>query len=326
MKMAAPMVIGFLGKKVSGGNMNASGLMSLLTGQKSNIMSAVPAGFGSLLGFSGLKNAIGGAAKAATNTVGNAAASTVETGKKAASSGLGFLKWLLPLLLLALLGIFLWKSCGGAVSDMADNAATTVVDGATDAANAAGDAANAGANAVGDAAHAGVNAAGDVANAAGDAAAGIVNRVKSSLPGGVEIEANEGGVESQLLGFVKSNKAVDKTSWFNFDALTFKTGSAQLDMEKSKVQLDNMVAILNAYPKVNLKLGGYTDSDGDDKMNLKLSQDRADMVLAYLIGKGIDKSRLAAEGFGEQFPVCAANDTPECKAKNRRIAVRVTAK
>jgi K(+)-stimulated pyrophosphate-energized sodium pump len=45
-----------------------------------------------------------------------------------------------------------------------------------------------------------------------------------------------------------------------------------------------------------------------------------------LIKLGVAESRLAAEGYGSQYPVCPANDTPECRAKNRRIDVRVTAK
>ena len=49
-------------------------------------------------------------------------------------------------------------------------------------------------------------------------------------------------------------------------------------------------------------------------------------MVAALIEAGIAKERLEAEGYGPEFPVCAANDTPECKAQNRRIAVRVTAK
>jgi len=87
-----------------------------------------------------------------------------------------------------------------------------------------------------------------------------------------------------------------------------------------------MVAVLKAYPNVNLKIGGYTDSDGKDEMNMKLSQSRADNVKAAIVAKGISADRLDAEGYGEQHPLCPANDTKECKAQNRRIAARVSAK
>lgn len=146
------------------------------------------------------------------------------------------------------------------------------------------------------------------------------------LEGGFELKGNADGIESGLLGFIESDKAVDKTTWFNFDRLTFKTGSAELDMDKSKDQLTNMFEILKAYPKVGLKIGGYTDNTGSEEANMKLSQQRAETVANALVGMGTDKSRLSPEGYGSQHPVCPANDTEECKAKNRRIAARVTAK
>jgi len=76
---------------------------------------------------------------------------------------------------------------------------------------------------------------------------------------------------------------------------------------------------------VAIKLGGYTDNTGNPQANQKLSADRANTVMNELIRLGIDPARLAAEGYGEQFPV-APNDTEAGRAQNRRIAVRVTKK
>ena len=97
-------------------------------------------------------------------------------------------------------------------------------------------------------------------------------------------------------------------------------------MDYSGRQINNLVAIMKAFPDLHLKIGGYTDSDGSDELNQKLSQNRADNVMKAVVANGIDADRLAAEGYGEAHPLCPANDTPECKAQNRRIAVRVTAK
>jgi outer membrane protein OmpA-like peptidoglycan-associated protein len=82
---------------------------------------------------------------------------------------------------------------------------------------------------------------------------------------------------------------------------------------------------MKAYPQADLKIGGYTDNTGDKKANVKLSDDRAKDVMAELVKRGIDAKRLAAEGYGDQYPV-ASNDTEEGKAKNRRVSARVTKK
>ncbi len=147
------------------------------------------------------------------------------------------------------------------------------------------------------------------------------------LSTGYEIKAASDGVEHGLVGFVEdAQKPVDKTTWFNFDQLTFKTGGAEIDMDKSKTQLDNVIEILKAFPKVKIKIGGYTDNTGAAAANKKISQSRADAVKKAIVAGGVAANRLEAEGYGPEHPVCEANDTDECKAQNRRIAIRVTAK
>lgn len=148
-----------------------------------------------------------------------------------------------------------------------------------------------------------------------------------TLSTGVAIAGNGEGVEAQLIAFIEdATKEIDKTTWFDFDRLTFASGSAALDVEASKAQLDNIVAILAAFPNAKLKIGGYTDNVGAADANKKISQQRADAVVKALVDAGVAPERLEAEGYGPEHPVCPANDTDECKAQNRRIAVRVTAK
>jgi OmpA-OmpF porin, OOP family len=145
------------------------------------------------------------------------------------------------------------------------------------------------------------------------------------LPNGVELNVPQTGIENKLAMFISdSSKPVDNTTWFDFDRLTFDTGKDTLQAS-SQEQLDNVVAILKAYPNVHVKIGGYTDNTGNAAANLKLSDDRAKNVMAALVAGGIDQSRLESKGYGEEHPV-ASNATEEGRAQNRRISLLVTQK
>lgn len=146
------------------------------------------------------------------------------------------------------------------------------------------------------------------------------------LQNGAEIDVVPGtGVEPKLINFLEDRWSfIDKAKWFDFDRIRFRTGSSELTLG-SQVQLRNTAAILNAYPKAHIKIGGYTDNVGDAAANLKLSDDRAKSVMNELIKLGVSADRLEAEGYGDQHPV-ADNGTAEGRAKNRRTAVSVRAK
>jgi OmpA-OmpF porin, OOP family len=171
-----------------------------------------------------------------------------------------------------------------------------------------------------------VDSAAIKAAAAAEAAKTAVVGFAKKLASGFEIKGNPDGIESQLIAFIEdAAKPVDKTTWFNFDRLTFKTGSSEIEMDKSKAQLSNIYEVMKAFPKVKLKVGGYTDNVGKEAANMKLSLDRAKATVAALEAMGVEKGRLTPEGYGSQHPV-ATNDTEEGRAQNRRIAVRVTEK
>jgi outer membrane protein OmpA-like peptidoglycan-associated protein len=101
------------------------------------------------------------------------------------------------------------------------------------------------------------------------------------------------------------------------EGIQFASGSSTISA-RSYMVLDEVVASLKGYPEVNLTIQGYTDSVGKESTNLRLSQSRAESVMNYFIGKGINPTRLKAVGFGELNPI-ANNNTPEGRAKNRRI-------
>ncbi|MDI9320781.1 MAG: sodium-translocating pyrophosphatase [Phycisphaerales bacterium] len=146
------------------------------------------------------------------------------------------------------------------------------------------------------------------------------------LGDGTKIESNENSSEKKLLNFINDNtKIVDKTTWFTMDRLFFESGSAKLKAS-SEEQVKNIAVILKAYPNITIKLGGYTDNSGDSVANVKLSQARAEAAKSAIVANGVTAKRIEAEGYGPQYPICAANDTKECKAQNRRIDIRVTKK
>jgi OOP family OmpA-OmpF porin len=103
-------------------------------------------------------------------------------------------------------------------------------------------------------------------------------------------------------------------AFFDFDkAVLKKEGKAKLDDLVQKVKGINLEVIIAV---------GHTDSVGTDAYNQKLSVRRSEAVKAYLVSKGIEKSRVYTEGKGEKQPV-ADNKTKEGRAKNRRVEIEV---
>ena len=86
--------------------------------------------------------------------------------------------------------------------------------------------------------------------------------------------------------------------------------------------MNTLVAVLKAYPNVNVALEGHTDNTGDPTANKKLSLDRATAVKDAMVNGGIDASRISASGYGQENPV-APNETEEGRAKNRRLEMVV---
>jgi outer membrane protein OmpA-like peptidoglycan-associated protein len=101
------------------------------------------------------------------------------------------------------------------------------------------------------------------------------------------------------------------------EGITFATGKAEITSE-SEETLQKALRTLQTYPEIDVEIGGHTDNVGSKSSNQRLSQRRAESVRDWLIENGIDANRLTAVGYGEDQPT-VDNDTPENKAKNRRI-------
>ena len=101
----------------------------------------------------------------------------------------------------------------------------------------------------------------------------------------------------------------------------FQTAKSIL-LPKSFPILDNVAKICKENPSYFLIINGHTDNQGDPDKNLKLSEDRAYAVRVYLIKKGVQSNRLESHGYG-QTQAIDTNDSPEGRAKNRRVEFKV---
>lgn len=132
----------------------------------------------------------------------------------------------------------------------------------------------------------------------------------------VEVLSEEGTVDKDIyLQPIEVGLTVKlKNIYFDYNKTTLKP--------ESFVELDKVVEFLRANERVEIEIGGHTDSQGSDSYNATLSQGRSQAVVDYLASQGIDNARLSAHGYGESKPI-DTNDTPEGQANNRRVEFTV---
>jgi len=105
-----------------------------------------------------------------------------------------------------------------------------------------------------------------------------------------------------------------KDIFFEFDKSTL--------LQQSFFELLRLKTLLDAHPSMRVEIRGHTDDRGSTAYNLRLSESRAQAVVDYLVGKGIDPRRLQAKGYGKSLPV-DTNDTDEGRANNRRVEFKI---
>lgn len=296
----APIALGVLGKHATDSNLSAPGLASLLSSQKDSILSAIPSGLnigdalglGSLAGIGSTLSSFFSAPEAHGSNTAHVGHSTHDHDQHNNKKPNWFVPGFLGIAAFVLV-LYIFKGCSG------DHGATA------------------------DATHETHNVKHEETKAA-PATTSVRESLKVKLPDGTELDAYKGGIEDQLVAYLNSDEAVSKEKWFDFDDLNFETGSATITAASLK-QVQNIAAVLKAFPKVKIKIGGYTDNTGDSTANVKLSQSRADAVSAKLKELGSEKQLDGAEGYGPTHFV-APNDTEENKKKNRRISINVREK
>jgi outer membrane protein OmpA-like peptidoglycan-associated protein len=140
------------------------------------------------------------------------------------------------------------------------------------------------------------------------------------LPTGFEVRAANDGIEQRLLDAVANRKQAGRASWLAFDRVWFAGDGAGLDVGASSEQLENVAAILKAYPTVKLEIAGYAAPAAAG-----LASARAAAVRDHFVSLGVAEPRLRAAGNGRPQPRCPAKDAEECRKKQPRIAARVAA-
>lgn len=132
-------------------------------------------------------------------------------------------------------------------------------------------------------------------------------KLKEQLAGsGVSVDRNEDG----SIGLVMPGNITFPTNSYNISPSFYAT-------------LDKVAQTLND-GQVAVVVSGYTDSTGNDSINIPLSQNRAASVKQYLINKGVPSNRINSQGYGSSNPI-ADNSTPAGREQNRRVELNIYA-
>lgn len=324
LSMVTGAALGSIGKYSADNNLDTSGVQSLLQDQKGIVSTLLPAGLsmaslglGNMFGSDPVVNPVVDPVmptekvhvtssvdqpQIEVNRGGNTHVNVDKVEDN--NEGGSIWKWLLPLLLLALAAWFLWKQC----NKPAETAVVT-----TDSTAVVSDS--------------------SAVNMPADTTASMTPaKVDEDIDlNGKMIKGYKGGMEDNMITFLKSGSyksaaddAALKDTWYSFDKVNFKMASSKDLLAGSEVQMENLLAILKAYPEAKIKVGGYTDKVGDEAANVKLSKDRADYIKKWLTDKGVGSQVVDAEGYGSKFATIAATATDAERAVDRKMAVRFT--
>ena len=105
--------------------------------------------------------------------------------------------------------------------------------------------------------------------------------------------------------------------------MKFPSGSTRIGPENFEL-LAKLNKAVELYPDANVMVEGHTDSTGNENLNAKLSQERANAVKNYLLSsKVVDEDKVVSTGFGDGKPI-ASNKTKAGRAINRRIDIVIS--
>ena len=122
-------------------------------------------------------------------------------------------------------------------------------------------------------------------------------------------------------GCPEVTEAVRKTLNDYAKTILFDTGKASIKFESAEI-LSNIADILKEYSYARFNVDGHTDSVGSEALNQRLSEERAQSVVDWLVENGIEKSRLVSAGYGESKPLMP-NNTRAGRDRNRRVEINL---
>lgn len=134
----------------------------------------------------------------------------------------------------------------------------------------------------------------------------------------VESEVIEEVPEEVIIEESEALEAVDENT-YRLNNVYFPLGKADI-LENSHVELAKVVKMMSENPEMEIRVDGHTDNQGDSRLNLILSMDRAKNVRDYLIAEGIDAERITFKGWGDTKPL-ETNQSKEQRQKNRRVEI-----
>jgi type IX secretion system PorP/SprF family membrane protein len=112
-----------------------------------------------------------------------------------------------------------------------------------------------------------------------------------------------------------------KEESFELKQINFETGKSVIT-SVSLPYLDAFITVLKDNPTLKFEISGYTDNVGSPEINKRISMERAQACVNYMISKGISPDRLKPAGYGQDSPL-VPNNTPENRAKNRRVEAKI---
>ncbi len=150
--------------------------------------------------------------------------------------------------------------------------------------------------------------------------AGTVYSFMASKKGVITVSENIDLTEIKKYKEIERNlylTPIKKGQTVHLNNLFFVTGKSEIN-NWSYPELVRLIDLLKKHPNMEIEIAGHTDNVGSDKVNNKLSLERANAVKAYIVGKGVDEKRLTAKGYGKTKPF-VSNSTAEGRKKNRRV-------